>query len=305
MNESDRPFGVRLVAGVAILALGLLWTADNLELVNASQILRWWPALLLLFGVSWLAGWGGRRSVGPGVMAVLIGILLLAHEAGWTHAGLGLLFPIAMVAVGVLILVRGSRAPSSTGVSGAADAGDFVHSFALMGGASTRSTSQALRGAELSAVMGGVELDLREAKPTDGPVVVDAFAFMGGIDLVVPPNWSVEFHATPVMGSLQDARGLGGTDGSSGTVLVRGVVVLGGFQVLSEPSGRTVVVGASRRSRRERYSRPEVHLGNGGLHVRTTGPHGVREVRIDSSGLSVGPPPPAPPPPPPPPTEPR
>ena len=298
MNESTNPFSGRLVVGIALLSLGVLWTADNLGLTHASEVLRWWPALLLVFGISRIVGWGAERKLTIGILVTVLACLMIGRELGWVHAGLGLIWPLALIGLGIQILLRGARASGPGGTEGLADGSDYLHSFALMGGSSTRSTSQALRGGELTAIMGGVELDLREARPVDGRVVIDAFAFMGGIDIVVPPDWRVEFNATPVMGGLQDARGLSGTAEPVGTLVVRGVVMLGGLEVSNEPSGRNVGVGVSRRSRRERFARPEVRLGNAGLHVRTTGPDGVREVRIDSSGLSVGTPaPPASPPP--------
>ena len=312
MNDNVQPFSGRLLVGVVLLSLGLLWTADNLGLTDASEVLRWWPLLLVVFGVARIMGWGGERRIPLGGFCVLAGSLLLGHELGWTHVGLGLLWPLAMVALGIQILLRGARASGTPGGDGTADGSDYVHSFALMGGASTRSTSQALRGAELSAVMGGVELDLRGARPADGRVVVDVFAFMGGIEIAVPPNWHVEFNATPVMGGLEDVRGLSATDEITGTLVVRGMVMMGGIQVGNEPSGRTVVVGVNGRGRRrwrERYERGEVRVGPTGVHVRAEGPAGVREVRVDPTGVHTwehpaDAPPPAEPPSPPP-TEPR
>jgi hypothetical protein len=308
MNESVQPFSGRRVLGVVMLALGLLWTADNLGLTDAGAVLRWWPLLLVAFGVTRITGWGGERQFALGIVATVAGALLLSHELGWMHVGLGLLWPLAIVAVGIQILLRGSRAPY--GSPAGADGSDYVHSFAFMGGAKTRCTSQVLRGAELSAIMGGVELDLRGAVPADGRVVVDAFAFMGGIDIVVPANWHVEFTATPLLGGLEDVRSLTATDEAAGTLVVRGLVALGGIQVGNEPSGRTVVVGVGRGGRRrwreryERYDRGEVHVGPTGVHVRAEGPRGVREVRVDDRGVHTSEHP-ADAPPPPPPTEPR
>jgi hypothetical protein len=300
MNESVQPFSGRLVLGVVLLALGLLWTADNLGLTDAGQVLRWWPLLLVAFGVTRITGWGGERQLALGIICVVAGVLVLGHELGW---------PLALVAVGIQILMRGSRASYGGANVASADANDYPRSFAMMGSASTRCTSQALRGAELSAIMGGVELDLREARPADGPVMVDAFAFMGGIDIVVPPNWTVEFHAMPIMGGMQDSRGPSAGAEVAGTLVVRGMVFLGGLQLSDEPTGRTVVVGVGRSGRRrwreryERYERGEVHVGPTGVHVRAEGPAGVREVRVDPRGVHTSDRPADPPTPPP--TEPR
>jgi len=206
MNESTSPFSGRLVFGLILLSLGLMWTADNLGFIHASHVLRWWPLLLLVFGLTRLFGWGSNRQVLLGGLCTAMGVVMLASAAGWLHAGLGLIWPLAMVALGIEILLRGSRAGEASGILGVSDPSDYVRTFALMGGASTRCTSQSLRGAELSAFLGGVELDLRDARPADGRVVVDAFAFMGGIDIAVPAGWDVEFHATPLIGGMADTR---------------------------------------------------------------------------------------------------
>jgi hypothetical protein len=283
MNESAQPFSGRLVVGLVMLALGVLWTADNLGLADASAVLRWWPALFVAFGVSRIAGWGCVRNRTIGILFTVLGTLMIGGEFGWVHAGLGLLWPLALVALGVQILARGSRAGGAFGDNNLVDGSEYLHSFALMGGSSTRSTSTALRGGELSAIMGGVELDLREARPADGRVVMDVFAFMGGIEIVVPPEWSVEFNASPVMGGLEDSRGLSANGEAGGTLVVRGVVILGGLEVSDARKSDRDDDSGSRRHRRS-----GVNVRAGGVRVRGEGPDGIREVRADSAAPDAG-----------------
>ena len=105
----------------------------------------------------------------------------------------------------------------------------------------------AFRGGELTAVMGGVELDLRAGGPrTAGRV--DVFAIWGGIDIRVPDDWRVEFDATSVIGGLEDARGCASGE-TAGTLVVRGFVMMGGVEVPRE-APRTASSGVSRRGRR-------------------------------------------------------
>ena len=67
-----------------------------------------------------------------------------------------------------------------------------------MGGVIRRSNSQTFEGADLTAVMGGCEIDLRQASMAPGgEAVIDVFAFWGGIDVKVPetgPSSSARFR---------------------------------------------------------------------------------------------------------------
>ena len=59
-------FTGRLVFGLIVLTLGVMWTLDNLGIIDSAPILRWWPALLLAAGLARLTGIGARQSVVSG-----------------------------------------------------------------------------------------------------------------------------------------------------------------------------------------------------------------------------------------------
>jgi len=70
---------------------------------------------------------------------------------------------------------------------------------ALMGGAERKGRWRPARSTNAVAVMGGVNIDLREAELAD-EVVITAFSLMGGISIVVPHGVSVEMTGLAVMG---------------------------------------------------------------------------------------------------------
>ncbi len=86
------------------------------------------------------------------------------------------------------------------------------------------------------AIMGGCDMDLRRAE-IDGPeVVITAFAFWGGIKIVVPEGFDVDLVGLSVMGGrslkLRDVPIVPG----SPRIVVRGFAVMGGIDVRSRSS---------------------------------------------------------------------
>jgi Cell wall-active antibiotics response 4TMS YvqF len=108
--------------------------------------------------------------------------------------------------------------------------GAFVQVFIMMGGVSRRVAHEPFRGAELTAIMGGCELDLRHATIEGGQAVVNAFTMWGGIEIRVPPTWNVINEATAFMGGAEDSTRQGVEPGRPRLVL-RGFALMGGIEV--------------------------------------------------------------------------
>jgi class 3 adenylate cyclase len=95
------------------------------------------------------------------------------------------------------------------------------------------------------AVMGGCDMDLRQAE-IDGPeVVITAIAFWGGIDIVVPEGFDVELEGFSFMGGRDiKLRNVPLIPGSP-RIRVRGFAIMGGINVRSKPSRSGLEIGQS------------------------------------------------------------
>jgi predicted membrane protein len=106
-----------------------------------------------------------------------------------------------------------------------------VNAFAFMGGVRRNIVSPAFRRGNLTAIMGGVVLDMRQSQASGGETVVEVFAIWGGIEVKVPPDWQVVNEIAPIMGGVEDR--------SSHTLPIRhrlvlkGVVLMAGVEVKS------------------------------------------------------------------------
>lgn len=104
--------------------------------------------------------------------------------------------------------------------------------FALMGGAD-RSGEWVLPGNYFAgAIMGGIELDLREARFTQRETTIWIGAVMGGIGIIVPDDIQVRVHGLPIMGGFGvEGRPPSVVDPGAPIVHVRGLAVMGGANV--------------------------------------------------------------------------
>lgn len=236
------PFSGRLLFGAVILTLGLLWTADNLGMLDADAVLRYWPALVMLVGVLRLTGTLVPRHTMSGALFLFIGSWMLARELGYIHISIFKLWPVFLILAGAALVWRSMRADT---VKEKPEEESYPRPFALMGAVSRGVESQDLVGIEVSAMMGGVELDLRGAKARGREVVVEAFAWWGGIELIVPDDWLVASEVSAVMGGVEDKTRLAVTEPTT-TLILRGVVIMAGMDISNKPgsdSSRKFKVG--------------------------------------------------------------
>lgn len=225
---------VQMIFGLMIVALGVIFTLDNLEIIDARDYIRFWPAGLVAIGMLklWQAsrdghGWfGGLVFVGIGVWWLIEGIVYIRVDARD-------ILPLFLVFIGGYMVWRGFGGQRR-------DRGTDGHSsfsgLAIMGGVSRRSNSQNFRGADLTAVMGGCEIDLRQASIEPGTeAVIDVFALWGGIEIKVPDDWTVITRVTPLMGGVEDKTRV--PQVTDKRLVVNGFVVMGGV-VVKNWSGR-------------------------------------------------------------------
>jgi hypothetical protein len=111
----------------------------------------------------------------------------------------------------------------------ATESGGRMSALAILGAVTRGNNSQAFRGGNLVAIMGGCEIDLRNAA-IDGDAVLDVFAMWGGIEIRVPSDWTVSSQVVPLMGGVEDK-----TRPPRGAAIhrltLRGVAFMGGIEI--------------------------------------------------------------------------
>lgn len=136
--------------------------------------------------------------------------------------GAFILLNVAMV-VGALVARR--RLPTY----GDQDSDTFAL-VAAMDGVDFASRADALQAGSGTAVAGGIEIDLTEAGLADTATLA-LTAVMGGIDVVVPPEWRVEMSSSVFMGGTDNLTDPDATADDAPLLLIDARAYMGGIAV--------------------------------------------------------------------------
>ena len=220
----------RLIAGGLLILLGLVFTLDNLGVLDAGDVLDYWPLILIAIGLMKVLQpqHEGQRTLG--YVLVAVGVFFLLQILVFRYIRVA--WPFVLVVVGGLLVWRALR-KSAPGTETTASPSSSQSDLAFMGGVHRVVETPDFRGGFATAIMGTVELDLRGASIASSPAVLDVFALWGGIELTVPTEWRVDVQGTPILGAFENkARStVRDTGGQEQVLVVRGTALMGGVEI--------------------------------------------------------------------------
>ena len=225
-RERPQPSIPQLIAGLLIVFVGVVFTLDNLELVRARAVLRYWPVAVILLGLAKV--WQARDGQGTfaGLIFIIGGSWLLLNSLMVVNLDFWQFWPLLLVLIGASLVWQSLRGRSAAAV---ADTYSTISAVAVLGGVKRGNNSKSFRGGDLTAVLGGCEVDLRQAA-IDGEAVIDVFAMWGGIELRIPDDWVVNVRVTPLLGGVED-KTRPPQSPSAHRLTLRGLVIMGGIEV--------------------------------------------------------------------------
>lgn len=231
-SESTRGIPSQVIIGLFVIGIGILFLLDNMDIIDFREAFAFWPSVFILIGVIKLLDSQTPNSRFVGAAFIAVGTVLVLNRLGIVSFGVRQLWPLVLIGVGALVIwkaLASRRDIDKTAFGKDDDVTDSVVNItAVLGGFQRRVSSQNFRGGEITAVMGGCELDLRGAS-IQGEAVLNVFAAMGGVELKVPTDWTVVLHGAPILGGF-DEKTLAPPDGSK-RLIVKGYAIMGGVEV--------------------------------------------------------------------------
>jgi hypothetical protein len=222
---AERSNYVHMATGFVVMAVGVLLLLVTNGVLPMRQVVQLWPAALVVIGAA---------------------VVLQALRGGEAARAIPIGGLVWLLVLGGLFSYTFDRRTPATVASPDAP----VNVFSVMREQHPM-VEGAFHGGQVTAVMGGANLDLRKAAIAPGEtVVIDVFAVMGGGQIRVPEDWDVSIETTALMGAVKDRRGEGQKDSRTGRVapdkdagpaawpraprlVLRGTVIMGGVDIRS------------------------------------------------------------------------
>ena len=242
-NSANRSaLGGRFFFGALVVMVGILFLLNSTGVADLDWLLNWWPSLIILYGVWRLVANRFRRLFWP-IVLIVIGAFLqlgqLGFDISWARY-----WPVALIAVGILILGGGlrrrsrRRRHSTTGpnsstiidvdVSTSQDADDdTLHAVV---GSQDRVISGDFQSGSINVVMGSGTLDMRDARIVDRPATLEVSVVIGEVKIRVPADWNVHIVNSIQVGEAEDIRARQNNDDNP-DLIVKGSLKMGGLQI--------------------------------------------------------------------------
>jgi hypothetical protein len=131
----------------------------------------------------------------------------------------------------LLVIALVANKSNSAGLDGDETALASVSDFselAVMGGV-RKNLSDDFRGGAATAVMGGIDIDLRDATMVRREAVLDVSTVMGGVKIRVPETWTVVTRVNNIMGGYSDSTRRPKDDDHR--LILKGTLLMGGLKV--------------------------------------------------------------------------
>ncbi|EJO5347447.1 hypothetical protein NRP93_001526 [Clostridium botulinum] len=217
--------------GIIFLIIGLGIGLEALNLWDFGNIIsNYWPIILIVVGVKKLL----EKSVSyvNGIVLVLLGVMFQLRNLNILYNLSKFFWAGIFVLIGFYLLTyKESFKHKDKNFFSGENGQDFIKTGVLFSGTRTKNYSKAFKGGSITALFGGIDIDLLDAELSSDGAYIDVFVAFGGVDIIVPENWNVVMTGIPILGGWSNkTRSRNGNNG--GPILkINCISAFGGVEV--------------------------------------------------------------------------
>lgn len=215
--------------GCVLLAISAVLILNTFELTNIEIFFDGWWTLFII--VPCFVGLFSSNEKMGHIIGLLVGILLLLacqnvleFDVLWK-----LIVPVIIIVIGIKMILGGIGKNKNFIKSIDENKDNMKIVFATFSGQDIVFNNEVFRGAELTAVFGGIKLDLRNAV-FEGDTVIKASCIFGGADILLPDNVNVKVNSNSLFGGVDSKKHQNSKDNVH-TIYLDGSCIFGGVDV--------------------------------------------------------------------------
>ncbi|WPP52374.1 LiaF transmembrane domain-containing protein [Catalinimonas niigatensis] len=242
MAEHSRKPDSRIIVGFIFVLVGAYLLLYNLNLLPfdlPSYVLSW-KTLLIAVGLLLIST---RDNKGGGITLIVVGGVFLVADIlditiGELISEVWLFWPAIFIIIGLSLLLRRSREKKTENEEGFRrheSNDEYFEVSAVLGGNKRIAYSHHFRGAKVTAILGGIDINLLNTRLAPGRHEIDVFILFGGATFIIPNDWNVKLDITPIAGSFDDKRTIPQAfiPNTEKALIIKGVVLFGGGEIKS------------------------------------------------------------------------
>lgn len=218
-----------IIWGVVLIAAGVLFALNTLNITNIDVFFDGWWTLFII--VPCVAGLFTEREKAGNLLGIAVGVLLLlcCQEVFSFSTLWKLLIPAVIVIIGLKLVFTGLFGSKANKMLAQIkqNGGKPGSGCAVFSGSELNYNGEVFEGAELTAVFGGVECDLRKAI-IEKDCAIKLSAIFGGVDILVPGNVNVKVSSTCIFGGISNKAA---SQKDAPTIYISGICLFGGAEI--------------------------------------------------------------------------
>lgn len=216
--------------GIAFIIVGLILAGNAIGITNIDIFFDGWWTLFII--VPCFIGLFNDSDKTGNIIGLVIGGALLLACQGLLNFDmvLKLVVPVALVIIGVSIIFKDSiHGKINSEISKINKSQKDIPSYcATFSEQNAKFENEEFRGADLTAVFGGVKCDLRQAI-INSDTVIKTESIFGGVEIYVPSNVKVKIKSTPIFGGVTD-KSVHNQE-SEHTIYINSTCIFGGVDI--------------------------------------------------------------------------
>jgi predicted membrane protein len=229
----------KIAAGILIVAFGVVYLLNEIGIVIPKCFFSWQIFLMGLVIVLLV-----KHRFAKGWIVLGIGTAFLMNEIYPNSINTNLIWPSIIIAFGLGLIFKRHKHKKCDNrwkkykhfnqenfKEYSED--EFIESTAIFGGVTKNIVTKNFKGANVTNVFGGTELNLLNVE-FEQQAIIEISCVFGGLSLIIPSNWQVKSELNSIFGGIEDKRIMNPNEEVDSKILIlKGDCIFGGIDIKS------------------------------------------------------------------------
>lgn len=224
-----------IIWGIVLIIIGIILALNSFGITDIDVFFKGWWTLFIIIPC-FIGLFDHNEDKTGNIIGLIIGVLLLLSSQEIIDYALvwKLFFPIILIAIGLSFIFKNTIGNSinnkikeinSKNNKNNKDNKEYISTFSSQ---KIDFTKEEFKGCSMSAIFGGIDLDLTDAIIKED-VVINANSIFGGIDIRAPKDVNVKVNSTSIFGGVDNNTK--NKDDNKFTIYINATCLFGGTEI--------------------------------------------------------------------------